>query len=71
MWWLLDMGNSYITESSVHYITGLLDRYMEKHPSKHHADALKEFRELSNRLLETLEKPFEVRIVRHRIDRHA
>jgi hypothetical protein len=63
------MLNGYITESSIHYVTGLLDRYMEKHPSKHHADALKEFRELSNKLLETLEKPTSLNVVRHRIER--
>lgn len=63
------MQNYIISESSVHYVTGLLDRYAEKHPSKHHADALKEFRILSNKLLETLEKPMLVGIARHRVHR--
>lgn len=64
------MINLVISESSVHYITGLLDRYAEKHPSKHHVDALAEFRTLSNRLLETLEEPTRVAILRHRVERN-
>jgi hypothetical protein len=63
------MSNSYvITESTIHYVTGLLERYADKHPSKHHQDALFEFRNLSNRLLETLEEPCRLNIHRHRLE---
>lgn len=65
------MNNGYLSESSIHYVTGLLARYEDSIPAKHHADALKEFRELSNRLLETLEKPMTIGIIRHRIKRDA
>lgn len=54
-----------ITESSIHYIVGFLERYADKYPNKNHAVALKEFRELSNVLLESLQKPTNVNVIRH------
>jgi hypothetical protein len=64
------MSSSYvISESSIHYVTGLLDRYADKFPTKHHADALAEFRYLSNLLLETLEMPMKMNIHRHKLNK--
>ena len=61
------MTNYVITESSVHYVAAILDRVADKYPTKHHQDALNEFRNLSNRLLETLEEPMKVGIARHHL----
>lgn len=61
------MNNFVMTESAIHYACGLLDRYAEKHPSKKHQDTLKEFRDLSNQLLETLEQPIRISIHRHNL----
>lgn len=61
------MNSFVITESSLHYVTGLLDRYADKYPTKHHQDALNEFRNLSNKLLETLEEPMKLAIHRHQL----
>lgn len=64
------MSNSFVvTESSIHYVAGLLDRYAEKHPTKHHVDALNEFRNLSNKLLESLEEPMKLAIHRHNLNK--
>ncbi len=59
------MNKARITESSIHYAVGFLERYIEKYPNKKHADTLKEFRNLSNMLLENLEIPFTISVVRH------
>lgn len=60
--------NSFIlTESSIHYVTGFLDRYADKFPTRHHQDALNEFRNLSNKLLDILEEPMNVAIARHKL----
>lgn len=61
------MNNFIITESSIHYVTGFLERYKEQHPTAHHVEALKEFRDLSNKLLDGLEKPVSVGIARHHL----
>lgn len=69
MWSLLNMNNLVVSESSIHYIVGFLERYKEKYMTKHHLDAINEFRTVSNKLLETLEEPARISIHRHRIER--
>lgn len=65
------MNNLVISESTIHYIAGFLDRYQDQYQTKHHKDALAEIRLVSNKLLETLEEPTRVSIHRHRINRNA
>ncbi len=61
------MPDYIITESSIHYITGFLQRYSDKYPTKKHADALLEMRGLSNLLIESLQMPKSISIVRHNL----
>jgi hypothetical protein len=63
------MNNLVVSESSIHYIVGFLERYADKYLTKHHQDAIKEFRVVSNKLLETLEEPTRISIHRHKIER--
>lgn len=63
------MNNLIVTESSIHYVVGLLDRYADKYLTKHHTEALNEFRAVSNKLLETLQEPSRITIHRHKIDK--
>jgi ATP-dependent exoDNAse (exonuclease V) beta subunit len=56
-----------ITESSLHYAMGFLQRYAENYPTKKHQDALKDFRDLSDKLLGCLEEPMTLNIVRHNL----
>lgn len=69
--WKSDMNNFYITEASIHYVASLLDNTAEKIPSRKHLDVLAEFRDLSNKLLETLEKPTRINVIRHHINPDA
>lgn len=62
-----NMNSFILTESSIHYVTGFLERYKEQFPTAHHVAALKEFRDLSNKLLDGLEKPVSVGIARHHL----
>lgn len=55
-----------LTESSIHYAVGFLQRYTEQYPNKKHQEALKEFRNLSNTLLEHLSEPYSLGVVRHK-----
>ncbi len=61
------MNRHIISESHVHYVTGFLERYADKYPNRKHADALKEFRDLSNMLLENLGQPAALNIIRHNL----
>jgi hypothetical protein len=59
------MTKYYLSESAIHYAVGFLERYDEKYPTKKHKEALKEFRDLSNSLLEHLSQPVTLNIYRH------
>lgn len=61
------MNQYIITESSIHYVKGFLERYKDQYPSKKHADALKEFTQLSDMLIESLQQPFAVKVIRHNL----
>jgi hypothetical protein len=61
------MNRYVLTESAVHYAVGFLERYADKYPTKSHKDALKDFRDLSNMLLEHLEEPMTLNVIRHNL----
>lgn len=61
------MNKFTLSESAIHYATGFLMRYVEQYPTKKHADSLKNLRDLSNMLLESLEQPVSLNIIRHNL----
>lgn len=58
------MANFIITEEALHYAAAFLERWQDKNPSKHHNEIAKEFRDLSNFLLEHLNTSTSVGVIR-------
>lgn len=58
------MANYIITEEALHYAAAFLERWQDKNPTKRHDDMAKEFRDLSNFLLEHLNTSMSVGVIR-------
>ena len=59
------MNNLVISEEALHYASYFLGRYADEIQNHNHLEAVKEFRTISNKLLESLQEP--TRISVHRI----
>jgi len=60
------MAQNILSEETIHYIAAFLERYAEKYPTQNHTISLAEIRRVSDALLESLGKPLEINVRRHK-----
>ncbi len=60
------MKNLTLSEEAIHRAAQFLERYEDKAPNKEHQNTCKEFREVSNFLIENLGRSAYITVIRHK-----